>query len=47
MPADDQQDRIGDPQPVGDGGDDHDPDEETDPIGQADHRRRPSLSSLS
>jgi hypothetical protein len=36
--GDDQQDGVGDPQPVGDGGDDHDADEEPDPIRDADHR---------
>ncbi len=36
----DQEDGIGDPEPVGDGGDGHDADEQADAIGNADHGRR-------
>jgi hypothetical protein len=39
--GDDQEDRVGDPQPVGHGGDHHDPDEEADPLGDA-HRGMPA-----
>ncbi len=38
---DDQQDRVGDPDPVGDGGHGHHADEQADAVGQIGHQRRP------